>query len=106
MATSERYCEQHIKGPPAKLYAKARASSSERGYTHRWQMERRAFLLRHPVCVECERHGVFEMAKVVDHIIPHKGDMELFWRVSNWQALCVTCHNVKTASEDGGFGNQ
>ncbi|WP_186318376.1 HNH endonuclease, partial [Bacillus pumilus] len=24
---------------------------------------------------------------------------------SNWQPLCASCHNRKTAKEDGGFGN-
>ena len=41
---------------------------------------------------------------VVDHIIPHKGDKVLFWDRSNWQPLCKTCHDTKTAREDGGFG--
>jgi 5-methylcytosine-specific restriction protein A len=43
-------------------------------------------------------------AVVVDHIIPHKGDKALFWDSGNWQALCKRCHDVKTATEDGGFG--
>jgi hypothetical protein len=45
------------------------------------------------------------IANVVDHIIPHRGDMELFWDESNWQSMCEPCHNRKTASEDGAFGN-
>ncbi|WP_144469068.1 HNH endonuclease signature motif containing protein, partial [Bacillus pumilus] len=36
---------------------------------------------------------------------PHKGDKKLFWDSSNWQPLCASCHNRKTAKEDGGFGN-
>ncbi|WP_390622926.1 HNH endonuclease [Ralstonia syzygii] len=44
-------------------------------------------------------------ATVVDHIVPHKGDQHLFWRRSNWQALCKACHDRKTAREDGGFAN-
>jgi 5-methylcytosine-specific restriction protein A len=44
-------------------------------------------------------------ATVVDHIIPHKGDMAIFWNKSNHQALCKTHHDIKTASEDGGFGH-
>ncbi|WP_289184903.1 HNH endonuclease [uncultured Parasutterella sp.] len=30
----------------------------------------------------------------------------MFWDESNWQALCKHCHDVKTAKEDGGFGNE
>lgn len=40
----------------------------------------------------------------VDHIIPHKGDPELFWDQDNWQSLCKPHHDRKTATEDGGFG--
>lgn len=46
------------------------------------------------------------MAEVVDHIQSHKGDMRLFWDESNWQPLCKRHHDIKTASEDGGFGNK
>jgi hypothetical protein len=35
-------------------------------------------------------------ATVVDHIIPHTGDPELFWDVDNLQGLCDPCHNSKT----------
>jgi len=46
-----------------------------------------------------------QAATVVDHIKPHRGDKTLFWERSNWQALCKQCHDIKTAKEDGGFGN-
>ena len=35
----------------------------------------------------------------VDHIVPHRGDMSLFWDVNNWQALCHECHARKTYAE-------
>ncbi len=54
--------------------------------------------------MECERRGKVKLATEVDHIIPHKGDMSLFWDPSNWQSLCHACHSRKTAREDGGFG--
>jgi 5-methylcytosine-specific restriction protein A len=56
--------------------------------------------MNHPLCVKCGR-----AASLVDHILPHKGNQELFWNSDNWQSMCATCHNIKTASEDGGFGN-
>lgn len=43
-------------------------------------------------------------ASIVDHIIPHKGDKQLFWDRDNWQPLCKKHHDRKTATEDGGFG--
>ena len=43
-------------------------------------------------------------ATVVDHIKPHLGDYGLFWESDNHQSMCKTCHDIKTATEDGGFG--
>jgi len=43
-------------------------------------------------------------ATVVDHIIPHKGDYKLMYDQNNLQSLCKYHHDVKTATEDGGFG--
>lgn len=66
---------------------------------------RNAFGTQNPLCAECRRNGRTTPGTVLDHIVPHKGDHNLFWDVSNWQMLCAQCHNRKTASEDGGFGN-
>jgi 5-methylcytosine-specific restriction protein A len=81
-----------------------RETTNERGYTYRWQKAREGWLRNHPLCVHCERDGRVVAASDVDHIIPHKGDMELFWDNTNWQSLCAPCHSTKTATEDGGFG--
>jgi hypothetical protein len=43
-------------------------------------------------------------ATVVDHIVPHRGNMRLFWARENWAARCKPHHDAKTAREDGGFG--
>ncbi len=72
-------------------------------YDHRWDRARRHWLSEHPLCVECERMGRLTTATVVDHITPHKGDMEIFWSRSNWSALCVPCHNGKSAREQRGL---
>jgi 5-methylcytosine-specific restriction protein A len=45
------------------------------------------------------------LSRVTDHIVPHKGDMVLFWDRTNWQGSCKHCHDIKTSTEDGGFGN-
>lgn len=81
-------------------------TTAQRGYGSRWQKARQTFLLRSPLCVECSRNGRVTEARVVDHVVPHRGDQDLFWDTSNWQALCKRCHDVKTATEDGGFGNR
>lgn len=82
-----------------------RGNSHERGYTRQWSKAAAAFRQRHPTCAMCEAAGRVTASAVVDHIHPHRGDAELFWDEANWQALCASCHGVKTSTEDGGFGN-
>lgn len=55
--------------------------------------------------MHCLASNLVTAAVEVDHIVPHRGDPALMWDSDNWQALCKHCHSVKTASEDGGFGN-
>lgn len=96
-------CETHTRLMQKQVDSK-RGSAHQRGYTSRWQKARETYLQRNPLCKSHEAKGVIVEATIVDHIIPHKGDQKLFWDTSNWQSLCKTCHDKKTASEDGGFG--
>ena len=66
----------------------SRGSTRERGYTWKWQKARKTFLQRNLLCVKCLEAGRTIAATDVDHIVPHKGDQQLFWDSSNWQALC------------------
>lgn len=75
-------------------------SSTQRGYGYKWQQARAGYLAKHPLCANCQKEGRVEEATEVDHVIPHRGDMTLFWDQANWQALCKPCHSAKTASED------
>ncbi len=70
-----------------------RGTRHEQGYTNAWGRARRQYLNAHPLCVMCARRGKIVAANVVDHRIPHKGDQQLFWDMSNWQSLCALCHN-------------
>jgi 5-methylcytosine-specific restriction protein A len=74
-----------------------RPSAAKRGYGRRWQVSSKAYLAKHTECVECRRQGLLSVSEVVDHIVPHRGDMQIFWLRSNWQALCKACHDRKTA---------
>jgi 5-methylcytosine-specific restriction protein A len=88
----------------AKVVVPVRKTAAQRGYDGKWQKYRAAYLKSHAYCVD-PRHGeVLVLATVVDHIIPHRGDKRLFWLHSNHQPLCKRCHDIKTATEDGGFG--
>ena len=49
------------------------------------------------MCAQCRR----VVRKLdVDHIVPHRGDLTLFWDRGNLQALCRQCHRDKTMRGD------
>ena len=98
-------CDRH-KRVEARQLDQQRGTAHERGYGYRWQQAREGYLRSHPLCVAHERKGQVVPATVVDHIIPHRGDMSLFWERSNWQPLCKPCHDFKTATEDSTFARR
>jgi 5-methylcytosine-specific restriction endonuclease McrA len=67
-----------------------RPSARARGYNHEWRKARGEYLAMHP---HCAMPGCGKPASVVDHIIAHRGDRNLFWSRTNWQSLCAPCHN-------------
>jgi len=82
-----------------------------------WQKASAAWLLQYPFCVLClvqgrMNEGASALASskqrnlVVDHIEPHRGDMELFWDSDNLETLCrMPCHDmVKQRHERAGKG--
>jgi 5-methylcytosine-specific restriction protein A len=77
-----------------------RPSASKRGYGYRWGVFRAVYLRNNPVCADPFRlHRIPVPATVVDHIVPHRGDPELFWKEDNLQPLCASCHSRKTLME-------
>ena len=82
--------------------------------------KRTTHLVKHPYCVYCLRDaGIppsddtvvvglacmnkgmrLPMATVVDHSVPHRGDMVLFWDSSLWQSLCATHHSRDKQREE------
>ena len=93
--SGQKFCERHKAMHPEEV-----RSAAGRGYGAAWQKARRQYLEAHPLCVMCEEEGKYVKATVVDHIIPHRGDPELFWDQSNWQPLCKHHHDMKTGNED------
>lgn len=68
----------------------------------RW-LKLRAVVLADPeqvVCRLCQR----SLSTVVDHRIPHRGDLQLFWDHANLQGVCAPCHDWKTLIEQA-LGN-
>lgn len=87
---------------PVSQPSERRGTAASRGYGHKWRKAREAYLKQHPLCVFCQQRGRLTPATVVDHIEPHRGDMKLFWRRSNWQSLCKPCHDRDKARIEAG----
>jgi 5-methylcytosine-specific restriction enzyme A len=71
--------------------------------SQRWRGKRglqRIKLLTDPLCWYCEQMGRVTAATVVDHIRPHKGDVELFYDWDNLRSTCAPCHNSAAAIKD------
>ncbi|SHF44191.1 HNH endonuclease [Caloramator proteoclasticus] len=103
--TDGRYCERHEK-EMTREYNRNNRTYKYLYNSTRWKRLRIKFLKENPLCAECGKKGIVRPAEVVDHIIPHKGNKELFWDESNLQALCKECHDRKTAKEDGRWGRK
>ena len=100
-----RFCEEHK--AEGRGYDKVRGSSNDRGYGSRWATLRKMVLAAHPLCADPggvhAANGEVVLATDVDHIVPlQQGGTD---ELGNLQALCHSCHSIKTAREDGGFGN-
>ena len=71
----------------------------------RWKRLRASQLKGEPNCRLCAERDTLTRATIVDHVVPHRGDSQLFWGPLNLQSLCRTCHDsVKQSAERGGDG--
>lgn len=69
----------------------------------RWRFHIRPQQLeRHPLCEDCLAQGLTVPAQHVDHRNNDQQDN----RPEALRSLCPSCHSRKTATADGGFGNQ
>jgi 5-methylcytosine-specific restriction endonuclease McrA len=71
----------------------------------RWMSQSLAFVRQYPFCVACLCRGLINRGVetdsvatqrnlVVDHVVPHGGNQDLFWDSDNWQTLCrAPCHD-------------
>lgn len=84
----QRYKYRHVKGG-LRLYNQPV-----------WRRLRLVHIGREPLCRMCRATGRATMATVVDHIIPHDGDMEKFLDPKNLQSLCKKHHDQKTMTTD------
>jgi len=99
------YCPVH-----GRAIERARGSQRARGYSRRWERRAAHFKALYPLCgmrpdgrppvmSTCYDEGRTTPAYQVDHVVPHRGNLELFWdEIGNWQSLCATCGARKTAA--------
>ena len=74
-----------------------RAGATQRTRGSAWMKIRARQLREHPLCAMCHSAGKVTAANRVDHVVP-------LWEggaddESNYQSLCIQCHDVKTAEE-------
>ncbi len=103
--TSARLCGTHERQLKREYGRIRRISSGPVLHSsYAWQKASRQFLRANPICRECLKSDRISVSAVTDHIVPHRGDLTLFWDRSNWQPLCKRCHDRKTALHDGRWG--
>lgn len=94
--TRDGWCPAH----KPKHIRKASADYHSWYYLPIWTDDLRpAQLLKEPFCRNCLQQGERTPATVVDHVIPHEGDWQLFVDRGNLQSLCKHHHDIKTGKE-------
>lgn len=74
--------------------------------TQRWRKFRLAHLKEEPLCRMCLRHGKMTMARVADHVEPHRGNPSLFWDGKNLQSLCLLHANSEKQKVEIGWAEK
>lgn len=98
------FCQNHIhlqtEKDKRKIFTKRGKSKQWHGLyeSAEWRKVRAAFLNKYPICFICGRP-----ATIADHIIPHRGDLTLFYSADNLQPMCQSCHSRKTMKENNNF---
>ncbi len=67
-------------------------------YDKDWERYRARFLAINKECYACGKP-----AQVVDHLIPHQGDIRLFEKCDNHIPLCIKDHNFVTTKFDRNY---
>ena len=66
----------------------------------KWKSLRDAQLAKEPLCRYCISIGRVMAADTVDHIVAHRGNIELAFDPENLQSLCKPCHDVHADAKD------
>ena len=102
MGGSRTYKPRHLRQPTKSFQPRAINLERDRDQklhkTAEWTHFRSKFLNENPECYCCG-----EVSKVVDHIEPSKGRLDVFERTGNHIALCTRHHNTITGKFDARF---
>lgn len=95
--TADGYCPDHKPKTERKISAAWHHLYTAPSYG--WKKRRSAQLAREPWCRECSRRGERVRATTADHVIPHRGNLDIFLH-GELQSLCDSCHSRKTMAEN------
>lgn len=70
-------------------------------WKHPTKGRRAVQLSAHPLCRMCIEAEIVTQADTADHVIPHRGDYDLFW-YGELQSLCASCHSKHKQREEHG----
>lgn len=83
-------------------------SRHQRGYGKEWTRVRKVILARDGgLCQVCLKAGVYTPGNIVDHVTSKAAAAAMRWSQAriddpmNLQAICRTCHDIKTEQEQG-----
>ena len=97
---SSKYCSLHQyleaedKLKRQQYFASATSDYQQLYASAKWKALQLSQLRNYPQCVKCG-----EKATEVHHVIPHRGNEDLFYDPSNLVSLCHTCHSEETRKE-------
>lgn len=98
---AKRPCRQCLKTDCQCRRTENRGTSTQRGYDARHRRDRLRHMSNEPCCRSCAAKGLAVPGTILDHVIPVRqgtaGWQQRLRDPNNWQTLCTTCHNIKTA---------
>ncbi|WP_354007048.1 HNH endonuclease [Burkholderia sp. 572] len=105
VANGRSHCARHAQEAIKWRSDALRGNRHVRGYGSAWNVIRVRILRRdNGLCQPCLRAGCLTVATAVDHIIAKaRGGTDCD---DNLQAICQSCHAMKTARERLRFGNR
>lgn len=102
-AVHRGYCDTHSNSmKTTTMVAEQRSDGQEMYRSALWKRLRKSTMMKYPLCVRCLSYGLTRKTEHIDHVIPHRGNSQLFTDTSNLQGLCHSCHSYKTNRERKG----